>query len=102
ITLSSFCDNQKIVMVGPFVVIPLPIIPNVFGLFDFGSRKPANLFLEIKAPPGTLNWENVVITMSLNGTLLNRINEIDNSSVWVQERHYVFESKIRCTELEDS
>lgn len=104
IVLSSHCVSESSLSFGPYIGLPLPVIPNPFWPFQYYSysKFPAALFLTIEAPPNTLNWEVVNINLSVNGNLLKDVRWRDHSNVWKQSRVYTYDLKIPCGQFEDA
>lgn len=103
VSLSTHCLEDAMLSFGPWIALPLPIIPNPQYLLDRNEYKKnsGQLRLEIIAPPGYLSWKTVTVDLSLDGKSLEPSKMEDVTNQWNQQRYYIFEPEISCEKLEN-
>ena len=103
ITLTSSCVDEQALFIGPYFVIPLPVIPNITWPFKYAAYKKQSAWLNliIKAPPKMLNWDGVIVAVSLNGRPLTQDRSTDNFNAWYEERSYFLKPGNTCGEIEE-
>ena len=103
ISVTSSCVDDQFGTIGPYIGIPLPIIPNVFLPFQINSlnKKPAFVFVEIEAPPGKINWKESQLNIKFNNLNFSPSRIDDFSSEWKQNKKYFFDLKTSCQYVEN-
>ncbi len=104
VKLSSSCGDEHAAFFGPYIFIPLPIVPNpLWPLYYFGNKwGKADIDLTIEAPRRKDIWNNVTVSLLLNGKPLSSSMKSEEMGVWIDKRQYRYRPSLTCGELEDS
>ena len=104
IKLSSSCGNEHAAFFGPYIFIPLPIVPNpLWPFYYFGKKwEKADIDLTIEGPRKKEIWDKITVDLLLNGRPLASLVTSKNLGVWIDKRQYYYRPELTCGELEDS
>jgi hypothetical protein len=102
--LHSACDDRYMVTIGPFFVIPLPVIPNPLWPFNYYryKKRPADMTLTIWAKAKEHNWSDAHVEVIVDGQPVPVQSIKDESSEWVIKQQLYYHFGITCKELENS
>ncbi len=105
IEIESSCDGTNYTATfGPYIAIPLFIIPNPLWPFTYlyHTNKDATITLTITATSDPVDWNSISTKLVLNNKPLAIDHADDVSGSGVQQRRYVFRSGLTCKYLDDS
>ena len=105
IEIGSSCDGTNYTATwGPYIALPLFVIPNPFWPFTYyhHTTKVAALSLLISSPTTTFDWNTVSTKLVLNGRQLELTHIADISKSDAQYRRYSYRSGLTCKALDDS
>lgn len=105
ISIESSCDGTNYtVTFGPYIAVPLFIIPNPFLLvtYPYHTLKSATITLAVSNPTVTAGSDAVSAKVLLNGVPL-AVDHIEDtrSSSGTPIRRYIYRPKLRCGTLDD-
>ena len=103
VSVTSSCVDDQFGTIGPYIGIPLPVIPNVFLPFQINSlnKKLAYVFVEIEAPPGKIIWKESQLKIYFKNLDFSPSRIDDFSSEWKQNKNYFFDLKTSCRYVEN-
>jgi hypothetical protein len=106
ISLASSCDGTNYTATfGPYIAVPLFIIPNPLLPFTYPYHQLQNatITLAVSTPTVTSSADTVSAKLLLNGVPLE-IDHIEETlpAQGLLQRHYIYRSNMRCGSLDDS
>jgi hypothetical protein len=102
IEASTPCAGQFYLFLGPFIGLPLPIIPNPIDCTRFYLRRPKIAFHIYNIPPH-ININNIKVKVTVNGNLIpSVIEKTDTNASNTQSMDVIAYSGIFCSQLDDS
>lgn len=104
IEISTSCDGTNYTATfGPYIVLPLFIIPNPLWPFTYfhHTTKDAIIRLTISSK-NEMTWEDISSKLILNGKSLELDRTEDVSEKEIHRRQFVYRSDLTCKELDDS
>ena len=104
VMLSSSCGDEHAAFFGPYIFVPLPIVPNpLWPFYYFGNKwGKADIDLTIEAPRKKEIWDSITVSLLLNGKPLASSEKSEDRGVWIDKRQYRYRTALTCGELEDS
>jgi hypothetical protein len=102
ISIGSSCDGINYTALwGPYIVVPLFIIPNPFWPFTYTYHTTHHVTIDvyIESATSALDWQSISTKLRIDNNWL----QPDHVEVVSAERHkYIFKTMLTCSKLENS
>jgi hypothetical protein len=103
ITLKGFCAGQQhSILVGPYIIIPLPVIPAIFGMLDLHRTKNTKgyISLELEAPPTETYVKSARLSLYVDGELVQPSKTSESEGYWKITKNQTYQLGLSCEEME--
>ena len=103
ITLKGFCAGQQhSMLIGPYIIVPLPVIPAVFGMLDLHRTENTKgyISLELEAPPTETYVKSGLLSLYVDGELVQPSKANDSEGYWKITKNQTYQLGLSCEELE--
>jgi len=105
IKIFSNCAGwENTVSVGPFIAIPMPVIPwvpGIVGVYTYDS-KAAYLHINLAAPPNESHIKDAELTLYMDNTKIEPSKTSEWDSYWrISKTQDYRDLKITCKEMQD-